>query len=109
MIITREPHLVECMRAGEFMSELVFISACRDAIGAVLDHRAIIRAAFVNRELFERSPEVDDGEDFAVTRWRVTDMEAWLDVLRALDAERRLGEQEKGTWIPPSWAGPERA
>ena len=79
--VGRHVHLVDCMSAGEVLPESEFVAACRESIGARLLYSAIRDAARrVSSEVLS----------VGTNCYRVLDMDAWLDVLRALDAERRL-------------------
>ncbi|KKN38750.1 hypothetical protein LCGC14_0750130 [marine sediment metagenome] len=108
--MTRNPHLAECLYAGEYMTEHVFVAACRELVGEVLDHRSITRAASANRVMFEGHPENVETVDWRSARWRVRTeaWDAWADVLRALDAEQRLGEQPRDAFHGLRW-DPEQA
>ena len=89
---TERTYLIEEMYRGEYMTEHVFVAACRELVGESLDHYAITRAAFANRGLFEGHPENTAAVDWRAARWRVRTeaWDKWIDVLHALDAERRL-------------------
>ena len=76
---------------GEWMTETVFINACRVLVdGWHLGRRAIMNAARVagrDGTLSRIATNIECNEPY----WIVNELDRWLDTLRVLDAARRLG------------------
>ncbi|KKN38751.1 hypothetical protein LCGC14_0750140 [marine sediment metagenome] len=76
---------------GEWMTETVFIAACRVLVdGWHLDRRLVMDAAHA-AECDGTLSRIATSIEFNEPYWIVNELDRWLDTLRVLDAARRLG------------------